>query len=466
MADLSTLTWYKRLVLGRPIKYEEHDQMVDNLIEMVAHILALEAIPPGETINLGNILIVRENGVNATAVKGSLSKVWKDPQVAASQAVAGDRIFVVGGSHTVTGNCHVPGVNWHFIGRPLFTITSGAKMFNVTGADTLRVTGDCQFDQNTSSGRVLEVNNASADVEIGSDNTYWHSIIGLMIRRIAGKTVTRGRIKSDSTGNAIDLSGAEDYAHYGSMIENNGSSGFTAPVKINGMTGGRVDIYSQVRRTAGGLATGCAMFFVTTPSSNVEVHFHEELISTSSDTSASVFACPGSVQNGVKVYFHKKLSATAAAGIVVNDGITSTGTEIWVDGDVETNQSSAFILRDNNTQVYHRGDVNAAKSGTAVYGVLSGVVSLSGYSNIRYHHWGRLKNGGTLVTDNGIACDGLAKAVLENSTIVLANTGANCVSGASVGQEVVVYLARTNAAKDTVNVTEKVGTIVQSADVV
>jgi hypothetical protein len=117
---------------------------------------------------LSNSLFVDPNGNDTTGSKGKIGAPFQTIQVALSNAVSGDTIFVFPGEYTITASILKNGVTYYFSPGAKVTISNGNSPFTDNGITTIcKIKGYGEFYQNSVSGKMgnLSGTNSVFDLE-------------------------------------------------------------------------------------------------------------------------------------------------------------------------------------------------------------------------------------------------------------------------------------------------------------
>jgi hypothetical protein len=98
------------------------------------------------SLPIGNFVFVNPLGDDGTGVREDFSKPFATLNGAKNSALAGDTIYVYGGTYNEANTLFKSGVKWHFVGKPVVNLSSGI-VFNDGGVqETISIKGAAIFN--------------------------------------------------------------------------------------------------------------------------------------------------------------------------------------------------------------------------------------------------------------------------------------------------------------------------------
>jgi hypothetical protein len=114
---------------------------------------------------IGNFVFVNPLGNDLTGVRQDFHLPFLTLNAAKNAALAGDTIYVYGGTYNEANQLHKEGVKWHFVGKPvlnLFAVNVWAD--TLTGTTAIEIAGDAIINHLSANGQLVRV-------EAGTEST-------------------------------------------------------------------------------------------------------------------------------------------------------------------------------------------------------------------------------------------------------------------------------------------------------
>jgi len=117
--------------------------------------------PTTTDLPVGNFVFVNPLGNDLTAERENFHKPFLTLNGAKNSAIAGDTIYVYGGTYNEFQPLQKEGVKWHFVGKPVVNF-AGSRCFDddLIGATDIQVTGDAIFNH-IGVGQFIHINSFS-----------------------------------------------------------------------------------------------------------------------------------------------------------------------------------------------------------------------------------------------------------------------------------------------------------------
>jgi hypothetical protein len=159
---------------------------------------------------VGNFVFVNPLGNDGTGIREDYAFPFLTLNAAKNAAIAGDTIYVYGGTYNEVNQLHKDGVKWHFVGKPVLNLFA-ARPWTDSGIDTLiQIEGDAIFNHLTV-GQMVQVTALNTVVNF---NAYSATGIGNQIFKFdngSGIINVKTKIEVNLVNRCIQLGGNANY---------------------------------------------------------------------------------------------------------------------------------------------------------------------------------------------------------------------------------------------------------------
>jgi len=161
---------------------------------------------------VGNFLFVNPLGNDGTGLREDFAFPFLTLNAAKNAAIAGDTIFVYGGTYSATINLHKEGIKWHFIGKPII-IASVFSLWSDNGFgpnQKIDIQGDVIINQIAGIGFTIETVNQ--DTVVNANFTSINAKGGVFnLKGGSGNITVTEYARVSVIGGVLNLGGNSNY---------------------------------------------------------------------------------------------------------------------------------------------------------------------------------------------------------------------------------------------------------------
>jgi len=407
---------------------------------------------------IGNFVFVNPLGNDGTGAREDFHLPFLTLNGAKNSALAGDTIFVYGGTYNEANTLHKGGVKWHFIGQPVLNLSAPIVWTDsgAFGQQFIEIEGNAIVNH-IGLGSVLDVVNTNTVVNVTFKSVTSLAYASLRLQNGSGIININGRIECTLTNHTIYLDGNASFTINAEEIFNSATSGITSCIYVknnaNIFTGLTVinsrlvqcDALFSAIRLDYGANTGTVVVNVSD-----KVHWTNLLGGTYPQTNNAVIVMGGNLEvngniDGGNGHAIQMSTATHDKSLTHNGNATNNGNLPLVGH----GQFDIAFWLSNKATIKLNGIYSSSNPDTVTHGGTTSKLTVDG----------RVENSSTDVgTTTGVILENSAGTTIFESCVIVMDLGAGtpeCV-GSLVASNIKIFHSLGSNANANVNITNQI----------